>query len=238
MSVPSSGMSAAPLNMCSHEIWALSRLPSIVCTQLHIASCFRAYTCSAGSEFGAEVAKRRHRVAGPQIRPHHATGFPHRIRRQSHPVPERARRRLTGHVDARAVGVEFPAVIRAPQATFLVAAEIQRGTPVRAVLGDQPDRAGRVPERHQILAEQPNPHRCTVRLGNLHRQQGGRPVTPQQFAHRRARPDPRQDVVVLLGEHPKLPSGRQYAKKLATLSYHRARSDRWRFPWGGRNDRV
>jgi hypothetical protein len=56
------------------------------------------------------------------------------------------------HVDAAAVGVEFPAVVNAADAAFLVAAEPEIGAAVRTMLIDDPDHAARVAEGEQFLA--------------------------------------------------------------------------------------
>ena len=55
-------------------------------------------------------------------------------------LPEVLIRRQIGHVEAIAGGVEFPAVIDAAQAAFLVAAEEQRRTTVRAAWSSTPIR--------------------------------------------------------------------------------------------------
>src|SRR6185437_9829375 len=96
---------------------------------------------------------------------------------------------------AVAGGVELPAVVDAAQPGLLVAAEEHRRTPVRAVGADQPDTAGRVTERDQVLAEQAYPRWRSVRLGRLLGQQRRQPVPPKEVAHRRARAHPGEQLV-------------------------------------------
>ena len=81
--------------------------------------------------------------------------------------------RLARQVDAVAVGVEFPAVIDAAQAAFLVAAEEQRRAAMRAIRVDQADTPLRVAEGDQVLAEQAHAHRRAVALRQLRGQRRG-----------------------------------------------------------------
>jgi len=74
---------------------------------------------------------------------------------------------FVGHVDAVAVGVEFPAVIDAAQAALFVAPEKQRGATVRAVLVHQADFAIAIAEGDQLFAEQKYAQRVRVRRRKL-----------------------------------------------------------------------
>ena len=64
-----------------------------------------------------------------------------------------------------------------------------------AVLGEQARAPGRVAERHQVLAEQPDPDRIAVRPGYLLRQQGRKPVPAEQVTDQRAAAGLGQDAV-------------------------------------------
>jgi hypothetical protein len=86
-------------------------------------------------------------------------------------------------VDALAGDVVLPAVVRAAQATFLVATEEQRHAAMRAELVDQADAALRVAERDQLLAEDLHPHRRAVGLGHFAGEQHRHPVAAHQLAH-------------------------------------------------------
>src|ERR1700731_3407397 len=66
------------------------------------------------------------------------------------------------HVDAAAVGVEFPAVIDAADAALLDAAEPEIGAAVRTVLIDDANHAARVAKREQLLAHHDDLLRRTV----------------------------------------------------------------------------
>ena len=74
---------------------------------------------------------------------------------------------LAGHVDARARGVELPAVVDAAQAAFLVAAEEQRRTPVRTEGADRANLAVGVAKDHHVFAEKSQAHRVAVALREL-----------------------------------------------------------------------
>ena len=62
---------------------------------------------------------------------------------------------------------------------------------------DEPDPAGAVAERDEILAQQPDAHRRAIGLGDLARQQGRNPIPPHRLAHRRPGSDPGQQLVFL-----------------------------------------
>src|SRR5262249_9357825 len=82
-----------------------------------------------------------------------------------------------------------------------VTAEEQRGAAMRAELFEQTDAAFRVAERHQVLAEQLYADRRAVRLGQLPGKQRRDPVTPDGVAHRRARADASDELVLFVGQH-------------------------------------
>jgi len=68
-------------------------------------------------------------------------------------LPEVLVGRQIGHIEAIARDVVFPAVIDAAQATFLVAAEEQRGAAVRAAVIEHANPSGAVAKRDQPLAQ-------------------------------------------------------------------------------------
>ena len=70
-------------------------------------------------------------------------------------------------IDAAALDIEFPAVIDAAQAAFLIASEEQGGGAVRAALVEQSDAALRCRGTARDFAHQPHPHRRAVGLGDL-----------------------------------------------------------------------
>jgi hypothetical protein len=112
-------------------------------------------------------------------------------------VLEVALGRHAWHVDAIALGVEFPAVIDAAQTVPLVAAEEQRGAAVRAFMVHDADPAAAGAEGDQLLAEQHEAHRLAIGL-QLRRHRRRQPILPHHFAHRRARADVDQIVTVFL----------------------------------------
>ena len=66
---------------------------------------------------------------------------------------------LVRHVDTLPVDVVLPPVIRAAQATFLVAAEPQRHTAMRAELVEQAESTVGVAERNHPFRQQLHAHR-------------------------------------------------------------------------------
>src|SRR6266508_4383104 len=70
-----------------------------------------------------------------------------------------------------------------------------------AVVFDQADLASAVAECDQVLAEQHHPHRIAIWLGQFTGQQRWQPVLAHQGAHRGARADPADGLVVDLAQH-------------------------------------
>ena len=70
--------------------------------------------------------------------------------------------RHTGQVDAASFDVELQTVIDAAQAALLVAAKEQRRGAMRAAFVQKTNASLRVAEQHQILAQEPDPHRRTI----------------------------------------------------------------------------
>src|SRR5262249_58775345 len=97
--------------------------------------------------------------------------------------------RLVHHVDAAAADVELPAVVDAAQPALLVAAEEERGAPVRAILVEQAHPALGIAEGHQVLAQKLDPDRWPVWLRQVPRDQRGDPVPTHGGPHRRVWPD-------------------------------------------------
>ena len=62
------------------------------------------------------------------------------------------------------LAIEFPAVIDAAQAAFLVAAEEQRRAAMRTIGIDQTNLALAVAEGDQVFAEQPHAQRRAIRV--------------------------------------------------------------------------
>ncbi len=104
-----------------------------------------------------------------------------------------ARLGLGGRVEDRAVDVEVPAVIAAADPALRRYAELERSAAVRAMPVEEPEAAGLVAERDEVLAEQPHGDRQVFQLG---RQQERMPVAAHVLAARRARPDVREQRVV------------------------------------------
>jgi hypothetical protein len=94
-----------------------------------------------------------------------------------------ARLRRRRHVDAPAIARELEAVVGAPDAVFLVAAEVERSAAVRAEFVDQADLALGIAKREQLLAEDRHAHLRAIGIGDFARQQDRHPVAAHQVAH-------------------------------------------------------
>src|SRR5262249_29884326 len=106
-----------------------------------------------------------------------------------------------GHIDARAVHVELPAVVDAAQAAFLVACPEQVRPAVRAILFEQANLAVGVAEGNQVLTEQPDFDRAVVWCWQVTRWQKWQPVLADELAHQRAWANARELLVVFLRQH-------------------------------------
>src|SRR5712691_8292222 len=72
---------------------------------------------------------------------------------------------------------------------------------MRAVVVDEADLTAGRSEADQVFAEESHAERCSVRLGELVGADGRQPVLPHEIAHRRARADTTQVLVVRLAQH-------------------------------------
>ena len=158
---------------------------------------------AVGHERPLQLGQRwRSAVVGPEVRPDDAAALLASGRRSRVTLCLKSRLgRLVGHVDAGAVDVELPAVVDAAQPGFFVAPEEQRRAAMRAVVL----RAGR-PARW-CRGRRPGPRRAGGRAPDRNRarqlraQRERLPEPAQQVAHRRARSDSRQQLVVFLRKH-------------------------------------
>src|SRR5579864_1771213 len=101
------------------------------------------------------------------IDPDDASGFLGRIRRGSDFVLEVGFGWLIGHIDARAVGGELPAVVDTSDATFFVSAEEQGSATVGTIVLNDSNLARSVAEGDQLLAHEREADRRAVGLGQL-----------------------------------------------------------------------
>src|SRR5947209_5045430 len=148
-----------------------------------------------------KFGRGRHLVGRAEISPDEAAELDRRIGSDVDVLLELVLRRLIELVKAIAFDVELPAVIDAPETAFLVASEEQGHPAMRAEFVDQTDPAVAVAERDEILAEQFDADRRTVRLGDLRRQAGGDPISPHRLAHRRPSADAGDQFVFLRWQH-------------------------------------
>ena len=148
-----------------------------------------------------EFRQRRALVLRPHIDPDPAAPLGGRIGLHPHLAPVVGLGRLVRHLHAIAVHIELPAVIDAAQAAVLIAAEIERGAPVGAFLVENADPAARVPEGHEVLAQQPEPHRVAIGPRQLLRHERRKPEPAEQRAHRRAGTGPAEQFVVFRFQH-------------------------------------
>ena len=137
----------------------------------------------------------------PHVSPHDPVALRAPIRRGPQLFPVIAVGWPVRHLEAASARVELPAMVDAAQSAFFVAPEEQRGPAVRAVRPQQPDPAGAVAKRDQVLAQRAHAQRRAVRLGQLGAQQHRLPILAHQVAHRRARADAGQKLVVFPAQH-------------------------------------
>jgi hypothetical protein len=142
------------------------------------------------------IGRDERRLAFAHIGPDHATVFLHRISGVAHLVAELLVLGLGGLIDALAVYIEEPAVIKATQPTILDAAIGKIGRAVRAVQADQAETILVVTEEHKILAQDADRHGCAADRHFLYR--GDRlPIAAQQFATGCAGTGLRDQIVLL-----------------------------------------
>ncbi len=129
--------------------------------------------------------QRRLQFGRAHVDPDHTAALDQRVGLELDFVAIAALTRLRRDIDALAVNVVFPAVVRAADAVFFIAAKPQRHAAVGTKLVDHAQPALRVAEREQALRQQLQPDRRTVGLGQLLGQQRGQPVAAKQLTHRR-----------------------------------------------------
>src|SRR6266404_778846 len=147
----------------------------------------------------------RHRLLWPHIGPDEPAGLARGVGKMFCLFGQSACLRLRRHVDDSAFGVELPAVIEAAHAALFVAPESERRLAVRTGLPEQAELSVAVTKRNELLAEELDPHRRTVRPRHLFRQNRRHPMTPHQAAHRGVPFDPAQQFVFDSCQHARSP---------------------------------
>src|SRR5439155_18097574 len=109
--------------------------------------------------------------------------------------------RLGGQVDALAVHIVLPPVVRTAQPALLVAAEPQRHAAVGAEFIDQAESSLRITEGDQLLSQQFHANGRAVALRQLPVEQCGYPVAPEKLAHRRAGAGAGEETIHFFGQH-------------------------------------
>ena len=152
---------------CAKVKCAVSMDPSIACTQLQSCHFLDDVAVRGRHQRHLQIRQLGHRVRRSHIGPDHVAPFAHRIGLD----PDQVFCIEIGiggrHVDASAVGVEFPAVIDAADAAFLVAAEPEIGAAVRTILIDDADHASGVAKGQQLLAHHHDLLRRAVGFGQF-----------------------------------------------------------------------
>src|SRR5216684_2442868 len=72
---------------------------------------------------------------------------------------------------------------------------------MRAEFVEEADAPLSIAERDEVFAQELDPYRRAIRLGDLARETGRDPIAPQRRAHCGARPDPGQQLVFLAWQH-------------------------------------
>ncbi len=91
---------------------------------------------------------------------------------------------LAGRVENIAANVEFPAVIEAAQAGFLVAAEGKRSAAVRTMFAEHAQAAFAVAEDDEVFAEHAGSDRRAIGDGDFLGHAGRQPMAAHDLAHR------------------------------------------------------
>ena len=164
-----------------------STSPSRFCSQLQSWMRLETLRCSSGTSVHSSSGISGLQLGRAHVDPDHAAFVDGLVGGLLDLLGEPAAGRLVGHVHAGAVGVELPAVVDAAQALFLVATPEQVGVAVRAPGVQDGGAAAGGPEGDQVLAQQLQPDRGAVRLGQLFGEQRGQPVAAEELAHGRAR---------------------------------------------------
>ena len=141
----------------------------------------------------------RGRIA--HVGPQHAAPFDQRVRLELDLLREARGFRLGRDLEALAGDVVLPAVVRAPQAAFLVAGEPQGDAAMRAELVQQPVAPVGVAKGDQPLGEQLHPDRRAVVLRQLLGEKRRNPVAAEQPAPRGPGASLGEQVVLFLPEH-------------------------------------
>ena len=157
-----------------------------------------------------EFRQPRLMLRRPHVGPQHAAPLDQRIGAQPDHRAEAALLRLRRNLHALAGHVVFPAVIRAAQPAFLVAAEPQRHAAMRAEFVHQPVATLGVAEGDQPLRQKLHAHRRAVVLRQFLGQQRRHPVAAEHLAHRRARAGAGQQVILFLAKHRRLLRSRRH----------------------------
>jgi hypothetical protein len=199
----------------------------MACSQLHSCTAAR-HVALLGLDRGElPLGQGRLLLGRAHVHPDHAAALAERIGLELDLLAEAALRGFRGHLNALAVHVVLPAVVRAADAVLLVAAEVERHATVRAELVDEAQLPGGVAEGDHALAHALDAHGRAVVFRQLPRQQDGQPVAAEELAHGRARPGAGEEFV-LFGFHEN-PSGKVRNPLHITFSYTERRSFLW-FP--------
>ena len=92
-------------------------------------------------------------------------------------------RRLRRHFDDLASHIQLPAMVEAAHPSVLVAPELKRGSPVRAIPIHQADVAIGVAPGKQVLPEKADIDRITIGMQDFLGQHGWHPMPTHQPAH-------------------------------------------------------
>ena len=146
-------------------------------------------------------------VRGTEVGPDQPAVLDDAERRGLHLPPEGAVRRLQRQVEDVPVDVELPVAAAASDAPLLHDPEGEVRAAVRAARVQQAEPSPRVAKRDEVLAERLHPDGVRIRRGQFLREQDGRPEAAEEIAHRRLRPDAREQFVVFPS---RVPSGARF----------------------------
>jgi hypothetical protein len=141
----------------------------------------------------------------PDEGPNQFTVFAHGDAARAHLVDERdAVGRFRRGIDDASVEVELPTVEEAAQSAVFVAREHERGAAMWAKLLHHSDATVAAAKGNEVFAKQANLLRCAVRFECIGLEDRI-PVTAQQRTAAGLRSDARDQLVVFLAQHSRLP---------------------------------
>ena len=128
---------------------------------------FARHVLDAGDLKAIEHGKGRNALGRSHIDKHDAAEDVGRIRPLARFTAQAIGRRFTGHVHDRAINVEFPPVVAAPDPLFGQDPEFERRVAMATAQMQHTDPALEIPEHNEVFAQRPRPQRNVAELADI-----------------------------------------------------------------------